>query len=187
MKYTRIPANTFKELQLNAGIICYNFDPATQAEVKDEDILGATSGGMNFSAVPSFVDRGEDIDNCPKNMAELKDMESIDVKVSGTFVTVNPTLAAALAAAADSDATGKITPRNTITIDDFKDLWLLCDYGVGGMIAVHIMNALSTGGISIQTTDKAKGKFPFEFTGHYSMEAQAKVPYEIYIASGNAA
>ena len=29
MKFTQIPTNTFKELQLNAGILTSNFTPAT--------------------------------------------------------------------------------------------------------------------------------------------------------------
>lgn len=188
MRYTKIPVNTFKQLQMNAGIICTAFEPnptGAAPNVEDKDILGATSGGNNFTAVPTFVDRGEDIDNCPKNMAELKDIEAWEVKMSGTFVTVTGELAAKLAAAADL-ADGKVTPRNTLKIDDFGDLWLVGDYGDGGMIAVKILNALSTGGFAIQTGDKAKGQFPYEFTGHYKMDAQETVPFEIYISDGAA-
>ena len=47
-----------------------------------------------------------------------------------------------------------------------------------------MINALNTGGFQIQSTDKAKGQFAFEFTGHYSMDAQDTVPYEIYIQHG---
>ena len=43
------------------------------------------------------------------------------------------------------------------------------------------MNALSTGGFQIQTGDKTKGQFAFEYTAHYSMKNQDKVPFEIYI------
>ena len=59
----------------------------------------------------------------------------------------------------------------------------MADYGTGGdgFVAVHMLNALSTGGFNLQTTDKAKGAFEFEFTGHYSMDAQDKVPFEVYI------
>lgn len=189
MKFTRIPENTFQQLQLNAGIICTTFDPeagASEANVTDADILGATSGGSNFTAVPTFSDRGEDIDNCPKNMAELKNLDAWEVKLSGTFVTITAKLAAKLAAASD-EASGKVTPRNSLKIVDFGDLWLVGDYGDGGMVAIHILNALSTGGFSIQTGDKAKGKFPFEFTGHYKMAEQDKPPFEIYVSEGAAA
>ena len=71
MKYTKIPETTIKNLQLNAGVLLSDFDPET-AEVANEAIIGATCGGVNFTAAPSFSDYGEDIDNCPKNMMELK-------------------------------------------------------------------------------------------------------------------
>lgn len=192
MKFTKIPTNTFKNIVMNAGVVLKNFDPST-GTYEDDDILGATSGGTNFTAVPSFTDYGEDIDNCPKNMKELKKLESWEVKLSGSFVTVSLETAKLLAAAADSDASSnKITPRNEISSADFNDLWLVCDYSDqngaknGGLVAVKVLNALSTGGFAIQSTDKAKGKFAFEFTGHVSMDAQDVVPFEVYVKAGTA-
>ena len=55
-----------------------------------------------------------------------------------------------------------------------------------GFIAIKMFNAMNTGGFQIQSTDKGKGQFAFEFTGHYSMAAQSTVPYEIYIQQGGA-
>lgn len=65
-EYTQIPADTFETLGTNAGMLVEEFDPETRVVGKQ---LGATSGGINVSCVPSFVDKGEDIDNCPKNTA----------------------------------------------------------------------------------------------------------------------
>lgn len=185
-KFTKIPADTFKQLQMNAGLILDSFDPTGEADVQDAAILGATSGGLNFTAVPTFSDRGENIDNCPKNMAELKELDAWEVKASGTFVSMTAKLAQKMTAAAEL-ATNKISPRNTIKITDFGDIWLVSDYGEDGMIAIHILNALSTGGFAIQTGDKLKGQFPFEFTGHYKMDAQDTPPFEIYVDAGTAA
>ena len=191
MKYTQIPANTFKELQLNAGILTSNFAPTT-GTVESNKLLGATSGGISFTATPTYTDLGDDIDNCPKNMMELKKLESWEVKMSGTFLTVNTAQAKSLMAAADiaSSDTTKITPRNDVAITDFDDIWWIGDYSDkngatnGGYIAIHMMNALSTGGFQLQSGDKAKGQFAFEYTAHYSMDAPDTVPYEIYIKAG---
>ena len=194
MKYTRIPENTFKELQMNAGILAKDFNPAT-GEVAEADLFGATTGGLSFSDSMSWTDLGEDIDNCPKGMMELKKLESHEVKVSGTFVTMNPETAHILAAAADADESdpGHIIPRNDVLLSDFQDVWVIGDYsdvnedsteGNAGFIAIHLMNALNTGGFQIKTADKAKGQFAFEFTGHYSMNAQDTVPYELYVRVG---
>ena len=193
MKYTKIPENAFKNLQLNAGVLLSDFNPAT-ATVENESIIGATTGGINFTATPTYTDFGEDIDNCPKNMKELKKLNSWEAKCSGTFVTVDTAVAKSLIGAADigSSDTTKVTPRNDLAQADFSDIWIVGDYSDkngdtnGGFIAIHMMNALSTGGFQIKTADKAKGQFAFEYTAHYSMSAQDTVPFELYIKAGTA-
>ena len=191
MKFTQIPTTAMEEMQLNAGVLLSSFTPST-AEVSG--IIGATTGGIKFSATPTYSDFGEDIDNCPKNMMELKRQDSVEVKISGTFVTVTTAVAKKLMAAADigtSDHT-KITPRNDLKTEDFADLWWVGDYSDkngatnGGFVAIHVMHALNTGGFQLQSGDKSKGQFPFEFTGHYSIDAQDVVPYEVYIKAGTA-
>lgn len=191
MKFTQIPTNTFKELQLNAGILASNFTPAT-GTVEADAILGATSGGISFSATPTHTDLGDDIDNCPENMKELKKLESWEAKMSGTFLTVNTAQAKSLIGAADigSSDTTKVTPRNDLASTDFEDIWWIGDYSDkngatnGGYIAIHMMNALSTGGFQLQSGDNAKGQFAFEYTAHYSMAAPDTVPFELYIKAG---
>ena len=190
MKYTQIPSTAFQNIQLNAGILVDGFTPATGVI---GNLLGATSGGVNFSDSVEYKDFGEDIDNCPKNMLELKKLDNHEVKMSGTFVTINATTAKWLAGSADVDDLDAthIIPRNDILASDFKDIWWIGDYSDvntgdnAGFVAIHMRNALNTGGFQIQSTDKEKGKFAFEFTGHYSMAAQDTVPYEIYIQAGN--
>ena len=112
--------------------------------------------------------------------------------MSGNFVTVDTALGKDLVGAADidkSDAT-KIVPRNDVQADDFQDLWWIGDYSDkngntnGGYVAIHMLNGLSTGGFQIQSTSRGKGQFAFEFTGHYSIEAQDTVPFEVYIKTG---
>ena len=186
MKYTQIREDTFQNLQMNAGILCSSFDPDTG---EASNLLGATSGGINFTDTLSFVDLGEDIDNCPKNTKELKVLDSHEVKISGTFVAADASLSKLLMAAADLSG-NKLTPRNDLVAGDFTDIWFIGDYSDvntgadAGFIAIKLINALSTTGFALQTTDKAKGTFAFEFTGHYSINEQDTVPYEVYIKSG---
>lgn len=191
MKFTKIPSDAFQKLQINAGILTTDFTPAT-GTIGEAGQIGATTGGINFTATPNYTDFGEDIDNCPKNMKELKRLESWEVKMTGTFVNASTAIAKSLCGAADIDTTDatKITPRNDIKDADFDDIWLVGDYSDkngaknGGFIAIHMLNALSTGGFQLKTADKAKGQFAFEFTAHYSLAEQDKVPYEIYIKAG---
>lgn len=189
MKYTQIPQTAFQNIQLNAGILVDSFVPATGTIGR---LIGATTGGVNFTDTPEFADFGEDIDNCPKNTMELKKLTSHEAKMSGTFVTLDAATVHLLAGAADIDELDAthIVPRNDLELTDFKDVWWVGDYSDvnngdnAGYVAIHLMNALNTGGFQIQSTDKAKGQFAFEFTGHYSMDAQDTVPYEIYIKQG---
>ena len=190
MKYTKIPESTFKNLQLNAGVLLSAFDPGT-ATVANESIIGATTGGINFTATPTFSDYGEDIDNCPKNMMELKKLDSWEISMSGTYVTVDANAVKALVGAADVSG-NKITPRNDLKLSDFTDVWWVGDYSDqngetnGGFVAIHMMNALSTGGFAIQSSDNGKGNFAFTYTAHYSMSAQDTVPFEVYVKAGTA-
>lgn len=196
MKYTQIPTDTFATLQLNAGILvsgANGFVPETGTVVSG-NIIGATTGGIAVSCTPTYLDFGENVDNCPKNMMELKKIDSWDCKISGTFVTVDTTAAKIMLGASDIDSidTTKVTPRNDLYSSDFQDIWFVGDYSDkngatnGGFFAVHMKNALSTGGFQMQTGDKEKGQFEVEFTGHVSINAQDIVPMEFYIKAGTA-
>ena len=193
MRFTKIPETTFSEIQLNAGVLLADFTPA-DGTFELTDIIGATTGGVSFADSMTFTDFGEDIDNCPRNMKELKQLDAHEVTMSGTFVTVTPDTVKTLIGVADiasGDAT-KVVPRNDLLDTDFTDIWWVGDYSdkngetKGGYVAIHLLNALNTGGFQIQSTDNGKGQFAFSFMGHYSMSAQDTVPYEVYVKAGAA-
>ena len=246
MKFTQIPADTFEQLQLNAGVIASAFTPES-GTLTASNIIGATSGGVSFTSTPTYKDFGEDIDNCPKNTKELKKIDGYDVKLSGTLVTVTSDVAKRLVGAAGvsggeaqyaltSDtslvtgktyytrsgsgtagspyvytpvqnpsaaslstyyevtgySTAKVTPRADLASADFADIWWIGDYSDkngatnGGFVAIRVINGLSTGGFQLQSSDKEKGKFAFEFTGHTSMATPSVVPFEVYVKAGTA-
>jgi len=230
-KFTKIPSATFQSLQLDAGVLLKNFDPETAAEPADEDIITATTGGINATCVPTYSDLGEDVDNVPINMKELKHLDSWECKISTTGIGTSPELIRyALGAADISGATYavtsdkaidetktyyirsgtspnyiytkvttpdvsdigtyyemtspgyKITPRRDLKQTDFATIWWVGDRADGGMVAVKLMNALSTGGLSLQTTKNGKGQVSIELTGHVSINAQDTMPMEWYSA-----
>lgn len=191
-KFTRVPDDTFEKLQLNAGILVDSFTPAT-GEIGN--ILGATTGGINFTTNPEFTDFGEDIDNVPNNMMELKHLNSFDPQMSGTFLTCTPALAKSLVGAADIDVTDAthVVPRAELLSTDYSDVWWIGDYSDvntganAGFLAIHLMNALNTAGFQIQSTKNEKGQLAFEYHGHYSIENQETVPFEIYVKGSGAA
>ena len=191
MKFTQIPADTFQKLQLNAGILAASFTPNTGVI---GDLLGATTGGVTFNSNPSYTDFGEDVDNCPNNMKELKKLESYDPVMSGIFLTCTPALAKQLCGAADISETIKVVPRADVLAADFSDVWWIGDYSdvnedgsstqKAGFLAIHLINALNQSGFQITTEKNGKGQLAFEFHGHYSMSAQTTVPFEIYCKAG---
>lgn len=191
MKFTQLPTDAFKEIQLGTGMLCTTFTPSTGTASGQ---LGATTGGIKYSATPTFKDYGEDVDNCPKNTKELKKLDGWEIKMSGTFVTLDTSLAKSLLAAADigTPDTTKITPRTDLLAADFDDIWWIGDYSDlngatnGGFCAIKMCDALSTGGFSLTTSDKSKGQFAFEYTAHYSTATPTTVPTEIYIQAGTA-
>ena len=183
-KFTVIPQDTFDALQLDAGVLLKRFNPANPVAPADEDIICATTGGVNPSCVPTFSDMGEDIDNVPLNMKELKHLDSWECTLSTTSLGTSPELIAMALGCADVEG-GKITPRADLEQTDFTDIWWVGDKANGGMVAIQLKNALSTGGFSLQTSKNGKGQIALTITGHVSINAQKDVPMVFYSADGD--
>ena len=180
-KFTKIPANTFDELQVNVGVLVKDFDPATGV-LDEADIITATSGGITINVKPTYEDFGSDIDNCPKNTKELKRKTEIDVNVSTTALNINKdTLKLSLAAADERDADGAIVTRTDLKLTDFATIWWIGDLSNGGYLAVKLIDALSTDGFSLKTNDKGKGNVSLGLTSHMSINSQDTEPVEFYI------
>ena len=191
MRFYDLPVDFVEKLATNAGILLTDFTPATGA-YSQADIFAATTGGISASIVPTYKDYGEDVDNCPKNSKEMKQLDSVECKLSGTALTITPATVKSLIGAADVGTvdTTKITPRAALESGDFDDLWYVCPYSDktgatnGGFLAIKLINALSTGGFSIQSTDKEKGQFAFEYMGHSSIYSPETLPFEVYVKEG---
>ena len=189
MPFTKLPTDIWTKIGINAGVIMSDFDVSENAVDKD-DIIGATTGTITFHATPSFKDFGEDVNNCPKNTKELMQPDEWEITLSGTFISADTAASKRLMALADISG-NKITPRNTIDIlNDFQDLWYVFDYGdvhTGqnpGRYIIHMMDTMNTGGFQVETDDKEKAKWAFEFTAHFSADAEDEVPFEVYVIPG---
>lgn len=77
-----------------------------------------------------------------------------------------------------------VKPRRDIDLDDFSDVWWVGDRADGGFLAIKLINALSTGGLSLQTTKNGKGQISFELTGHVSSANQTEMPMVFYSVEG---
>lgn len=188
-KFTKISAKAFESMQINAGVVLNKFDPSGTTEIQDADIICATSGGVTAECKPNITDLGDDVDNCQKNTAELMQIEDYDCTLAFTALNVTTdVIKLALGAADVSDK--KVTPRMTLnptaSTGDFKDIWWVGDTIDGGFVAVKLMNALSTGGLSLKTTDKGKGNIAVTLTGCPRLGSDT-VPMEWYYSPNAAA
>lgn len=183
-KFTVIPKNTFDGLQLDAGVLLKRFDPVTGAAPADEDIICATTGGINPTCVPTYSDLGEDVDNCPVNMKELKNLDSWECTLGFTSLGVSPEAIKLSLGAADINGTTQIVPRRDLEQTDFSDIWWVGDKADGGFVAIQLKNALSTGGFSLQTTKNGKGQLSVTLTGHVSIDDQDTMPMVFYSTTG---
>lgn len=178
--FTQIPADTFNALQLDAGVLLKTFNPASPA-IAENALLCATTGGINASCVATYSDLGEDVDNCPVNMMELKHLDGWECKLSFTSLGTSLELLKMALGVADIDTqASKVTPRRNLAQTDFTSLWWVGDRADGGCVAIQLMNALSTGGFTLQTTKSGKGQISVELSGHVSINAQSVVPMVFY-------
>ena len=184
-RFTTISVDAFDALQVDAGVILTNFDPANPyVTPSSEDILATTTGGINPTCVPTYSDYGEDVDNVPNNMMEFKHLDGWEAKMSFTSIKFNAANTKWALGAADTELLSNgvtvVKPRRNVKLTDFQDLWWVGDKANGGAYAINLKNALSTGGLNIQSSKNGKGTNQIEVTGHVSIDRQDEMPMAIY-------
>ena len=184
-RFAVISTDAFDALQLDAGVLLTSFDvenPYTTPA--SADILATTTGGVNPTCTPTYSDFGEDVDNVPNNMKEFKHLDGWEAKMAFSSIKFNAANTKWALGAADtellSNGVTKIKPRKDLQQSDFQDLWWVGDKANGGAYAIKLLNALSTGGLNIQSSKNGKGTNQIEVTGHVSIDAQDVMPMEIY-------
>lgn len=183
-RFSKVAQSTFDEFQVDAGVLLNNFNPESP-ELIDENIICATTGGINPTCVPTYSDYAEDIDNAPNGMKEFMRLDGWETTLGFTALNTTPAVIRMALGAADVDAsTGKITPRRNLKDTDFADVWWVGDRSDGGLVAIRLINALSTSGFSLQTTKNGKGQIAVTLAGHVSINEQDKVPMEFYVQDG---
>lgn len=183
--FTRIASDAMDALQLDAGVLLTSFDPLNPyVTPTDDQILATTTGGIKPTCEPTYSDFGEDVDNVPNNMMEFKHLDGWNCAFAFSSIKFNSANTIWALGAADkstlSNGVDKIVPRRNVQIADFKDLWWVGDKANGGAYAVCLKNAISTGGMNIQSTKNGKGTNSVTVTGHVSINAQDDMPMEFY-------
>ena len=186
--YTKIPQDTFNGMQLDAGILLYNFNiedaiSGTSAGFADEDFICATTGGVTAECKAEYSDLAEDVDNAPTNVKEFMHLDGWTCNLQFTSLSNDPEGIKLALGAAERDG-AKVTPRRNLKQGDFGDVWWVGDKANGGFVAIHLMNALSSEGFSLKTEKAEKGQIDVTLTGYVSLAQQDVVPMEFYSVDG---
>jgi len=183
--FTKVSSDAFESLQLDAGVLLSTFDPSNPyVTPTDAQIIATTTGGINPTCVPTYSDFGEDVDNIPNNMMEFKHLDGWECSMAFSSIKFNAANTVWALGAADtttlSNGVKKIVPRRNLSLSDFSDLWWVGDKANGGAFAVRLKNAISTGGLDIQSSKNGKGTNQMTITGHVSINSQNDMPMEFY-------
>ena len=173
-----IRTDTFKNLQLNAGIFLANFDhsaiataDAMRTAIASEissgtNILGATRGGGSFTATREL--RTPEVDGMRYPFKGADFVDSVDAYLSGTLLEATPENFKRLFATAEVTTEGKKTTIRVKTAIDADTDYIpkLCwvgDLADGRFVMIELDNAINTTDFSLTFTDKGEGEMPFEF------------------------
>lgn len=179
--WNRISEDAFNSFAYDAGILVKNFDPATFTEPSDDDIICTTTGNITASMVPTMSNLGDDVNGIHGQFKELEILESWVATLGFTALEVGVNqLKLALGAADIATGNAGVKPRMFLKSSDFENLALIMFRLDGGLTAVLLRNALSTGGVSITTSKSGKANLAVTMTGFQSMNAQTTPAMEFY-------
>lgn len=188
-RFYEIRKDTFDGLVTESGLLLKHLDieavKAGEAGFTNDDIICATTGGIAINDTTEWQDLGEDVDNCPVNMLEFKIMTSRSASISTSAISMTPEALKYALGAADIDESGTmVIPRTSLDYEnDFQTVYWVSDKANGGAVVAVLTNALSTGGMTIQTGKATKGTLAIELTGHVSINAQDVAPLTFYSIS----
>lgn len=178
----KISANTAKELQIGAGILVKNFDITSPTEPADEDIICATSGDFTIESTHDDSDLFDDINNAPTGTKEGRQIDSWTHRLAIEALSITDEMIKRALGASEVVDNGGIAPRRQYKGSDFETITWLGDMLDDGKLLVVVMeNAISTGGFSLTTTNKGKGRLGLEFTALTSISNPDIQPMTYYI------
>ena len=190
---TPLRADTFKKLQLNAGIFIKNLTIGADASAMataiaaaitaGTNILGATRGGGTFTVTKET--RQPDVDGRRARFVGDTIVDSVDGYLSTTLVEITPENFALGLGSADIAVNGK---KKTITMNvgirdtDYIDslVWV-GDLADGQFVAIELLNALNTADLSFAFTDKGEGTIPIEMHAHQAdVNTNDTAPFRVH-------
>lgn len=195
---TPLREDTFKNLQLNAGILLKNFDysSATSAAGLKTAInnviletgstagalLGATRGGGSFTVSRDI--RQPEVDGKRYGYKGDSFVDSCDAYLSTTLIEMTPENLVDALCTATSTTVGNVTTikvGTAIGTDDYlTNVCWVGDISDGRYVLICLKNALNQADFTLTWTDKGEGTLPVEFHAKQaSVNDYDYAPFEI--------
>lgn len=183
---------TAQNMQLDAGILVKNlsdienFDISNIEETLKTNKLGATEGGVTFTAIPEIRNIFDGIDGARGYYKGGNVIDSWEIKLTGTMkemVTENFKLGLGAADVSTGTKFDTVTARMDIKLDDYLDnvCWLGSKVGSEDPIIIELKNVMNVAGMTFTAEDKGTGKAEFELQAHFDLSKAAEVPFKIYV------
>ena len=179
---TPLRAETYKSLQLNAGVILVNLDLSSYTDAESlktalasliadgSTLLGATRGGGSF--VITRDTRTVDVDGARANFVGGTIVDGGDVYLSTTLLEQTPEHIKYVIGNADIDDDApnhvKVTIRLAIDDSDYLQNIVWIGDTSEGVMAIELSNALNTADVNFTFADKNEGTVTAEFHAHQS-------------------
>jgi hypothetical protein len=195
---TALRADTFNNLQLNAGILLKDLNYASVADASAlktaianiisggsspiGELVGATRGGGSFNVTREL--RTPEIDGMRYPFKGSDFVDSTDAYLSTTLVEVTPDNIADLLATGTATTSGKKTTikmNTAITSSDYlTNVCWIGDLADGRMVLICLKNAINTADFTFTYTDKGEGTLAVEFHARQAeVDDYDEAPFEV--------
>lgn len=182
-KASTISAMAAQAMQVDAGTLLSTFDINNVVAPRDEDIIAATTGDFNIAETPEYSDFLEDVNNAPNGTKEGARITSWTRSLTVSIIEfTKKTIKYALGAAEENEQTGAVTSRRQVQLSDFSECWWIGDMvDDTKILAIHLKDSISTGGLSMTTTKNGKGNISLTISPHPTLADIEASPIEYYI------
>lgn len=176
-----LTAEAFKSIPKGSGNILSDFSLETP-KIDTTNVVHATQGGVQITYQNTIEDTLADIDNAPTNTKQGAEVSGTTATISYTTPNADPkTIQMAVGTAdIDPDDPTHVVARLKTVLTDFKPLWWVGPMTGGGFLVVKILNALSTGGLNLQTAHRGGGSMQITLTAFSDLKNPDQAPMEFY-------
>lgn len=178
---TGLNANTPQNLLLDSGAFFKDYDPSTDTPATaTTKLLGATSGGGSFNAVPSI--RAIEVDGARGYVRDLTVIDTWEVTMVANVKEFTKN-AIMLALGACEEKNGAIVGKPDFSESDYPTniTWVGRVKGKEDPCCIQILNPISQNGLNLTFEDKNEAVIPITLTGTYSISDLDTPPFKIIL------